>query len=89
MIQGTQIFSFIERKVGVTQDGEKYIAVNVLSKDNQKLSFISKKEEVINKISSLQLTKFQDIKLNFNFVREFNKEKRVSYWSCELIGVGN
>lgn len=89
MIQGTQIFSFIERKVGVTQDGEKYIALNVLSKDNQKLSFISKKEEVINKISSLQLTKFQDIKLNFDFTREFNKEKRVSYWSCELIGVGN
>lgn len=89
MIQGTQTFSFIEKKIGVTQDGEKYIAVNVLSKDNQKLSFISKKEDVINKISSLQLTKFQDIKLNFNFIREFNKEKRVSYWSCELIGVGN
>lgn len=89
MIQGTQVFSFIERKIGVTQDGEKYIALNVLSKDNQKLSFISKKEEVINKISSLQLTKFQDIKLNFNFIREFNREKRVSYWSCELVGVGN
>lgn len=89
MIQGTQIFNFVDRKVGVTQDGEKYLALNVLSKDNQKLSFITKKEELINKISSLQLTKFQDIKLNFNFSREFNREKRVSYWACELIGVGN
>ena len=65
MIQGTQVFSFIEKKIGVTQDGEKYVAVNVLSKDNQKLSFISKNEDLINKISSLQLTKFQDIKLKF------------------------
>lgn len=89
MIQGTQIFSFIERKIGVTQDGEKYIALNVLSKDNQKLSFISKNEDVINKVSSLQITKFQDIKLNFNFEREYNKEKKVSYWSCQLLGVGN
>lgn len=89
MIQGSQIFNFVERKVGVTQDGEKYIAINVLSKDNQKLSFISKKEELINKISSLQLTKFQDIKLNFDFARIYNREKKVSYWSCELIGVGN
>ena len=55
MIQGSQIFNFVERKVGVTQDGEKYIAINVLSKDNQKLSFISKKEELINKISSLPI----------------------------------
>lgn len=89
MIQGTQIFSFIERKIGVTQDGEKYLALNVLSKDNQKLSFISKKEEIINKIATLQLTKFQDIKLNFDFIRVYNREKRVSYWTCELVGVGN
>lgn len=89
MIQGTQVFNFIERKIGVTQDGEKYIALNVLSKDNQKLSFISKEEKLIDKISSLQLTKFQDVRLNFNFERTYNKEKKVSYWSCELIGVGN
>lgn len=89
MIQGTQVFNFIEKKVGVTQDGEKYIALNVLSKDNQKLSFISKEEKLIDKISSLQLTKFQDVRLNFNFERTYNKEKKVSYWSCELIGVGN
>ena len=89
MIQGTQVFNFVDRRLGVTKDGEKYLALNVLSKDNQKLSFITKKEELINKISSLQLTKFQDIKLNFNFSREFNREKRVSYWCCELVGVGN
>ena len=62
MIQGSQIFNFIEKKIGVTQDGEKYIALNVLSKDNQKLSFISKNENVIDKISALNITKFQDIK---------------------------
>lgn len=89
MIQGNQIFNFIEKKIGITQDGEKYIALNVLSKDNQKLSFISKNEDVINKISSYNITKFQDIKLHFNFTRQYNKEKKVSYWSCELLGVGN
>ncbi len=88
MIQGTQIFSFIEKKVGVTKDGEQYIALNVLSKDNRKFNFISKDINVIDKISQTNFTKFQDIKLHFDFNREFNKEKKISYWTCEVVGVG-
>ena len=88
MINGTQIFSYIDKKVGVTKEGEQYIAINVLSKDNRKFNFISKIPEVIDKINQMNFTKFQDIKLHFDFKREFNKEKKISYWICELIGVG-
>lgn len=88
MINGVQVFSFIEKKVGVTKEGEQFIAVNVLSKDNKKLSFISKIPEVIDKISQTSFTKFQDIKLHFNFEREYNRQTKTSYWVCEIIGVG-
>lgn len=88
MINGTQVFSYIDKKVGVTKDGEQYIAINVLSKDNRKFNFISKSAEVIDKISQTNFTKFQDVKLHFDFNREFNKEKKISYWICEIVGVG-
>lgn len=88
MINGIQVFSYIDKKVGVTKDGEQYIALNVLSKDNRKFNFISKSPEVIDKISQTNFTKFQDIKLHFDFNREFNKEKKISYWTCEIVGVG-
>lgn len=88
MINGTQIFSYIDKKVGVTQDGEQYIALNVLSKDNRKFNFISKDTNIIDKLSQANFTKFQDIKLQFDFNREFNREKKISYWTCEIVGVG-
>ncbi len=88
MINGIQVFSYIDKKVGVTKDGEQYIAINVLSKDNRKFNFISKSPEVIDKISQTNFTKFQDVKLHFDFDREFNKEKKSSYWVCEIVGVG-
>lgn len=89
MINGIQVFSYIDKKIGVTKDGEQFIALNVLSKDtNRKLNFISKSPELIDKISQTNFTKFQDIKLHFDFDREFNKEKKISYWTCEIVGVG-
>ena len=88
MINGTQIFSYIEKKVGVNQDGEKYLALNVLSKNNKKFSFLVKNTDLIDKISQLNFTKFQDIKLHFDFDREYNREKKTAYWTCEVIGVG-
>lgn len=88
MINGIQVFSYIDKKIGVTKDGEQYIALNVLSKDNRKFNFISKSPEVIDKISQTNFTKFQDIKLHFDFNREFNKEKKISFWTCEIVGVG-
>lgn len=88
MINGTQVFSFIAKKVGVTKDGEQYIALNVLSKDNRKFYFLSKEVEVIDKISQINFTKFQDVKLHFDFDKEYNKEKKTSFWSCKLLGVG-
>ena len=51
MIQGKQVFTYVDSKTGVTQDGEKYFAINVMTKGNhkQKLSFITKDEELITK----------------------------------------
>lgn len=88
MINGNGVFTYIEKLVKVNSDGEKYLSLNVLSKDNKKVSFITKNEDLIDKVSGLQLTRFQDLKLFFNIERIFNKEKHYSYWTVELIGVG-
>lgn len=87
MIKGTQEFNFIDKRVGVTKEGEQYISINVISKDNKKFNFISKDTKLIDKISPLNLQRFAPIKLILSFERVFNKEKRTSYWTCELIGV--
>lgn len=87
MVLAKETFNFIDKREGVTKDGEKYLSVNVLSKDNQKFNFITKNLELINKISPLNLQKFSQIKLVLGFSREFNREKRFSFWSCNLIGI--
>lgn len=87
MIKGTQEFNFIDKRVGVTKEGEQYISINVISKDNKKFNFISKDTKLIDKISPLNLQRFAPIKLILDFERVFNKEKRTSYWTCELVGV--
>lgn len=88
MINGVQIFSFISKSVGITKEGEKFLALNVLSKDNRKFNFITKTPDVIDKISQTNFTKFQDVKLQFNFDREYNRDKKTSYWTCEIVGIG-
>ena len=87
MIKGQEVFNFIDKRHGVTKDGEKYIALNVLSKDNMKFSFISKDEKIINTLAPLNLQRFAEIKLFLGFERVFNSEKRTSYWDCILLGV--
>ncbi len=90
MIQGKQVFTYIDSSAGVNQDGEKYIAINVMTKgtNKKKLSFVAKRPDVIDKISQMKFVDFQDIVLILDFERVFNKEKRTSYWTVELIGVG-
>ena len=87
MITCKEEFNFIDKRVGVTKDGEKYLSINVLSKDNRKFNFITKDTELINKISPLNLQKFSVIKLIVDFERVYNREKRTSYWSCNWVGV--
>lgn len=87
MIKGQATFNFIDKRIGVTKDGEQYISINVLSEDNLKLNFISKDPKFIDKIGGLNITRFSPIKLYFEVVRVFNPEKRTSYWSVNLIGV--
>ena len=87
MVVAKETFNFIDKREGITKDGEKYLSINVLSKDNRKFNFITKDTELINKISPLNLQKFAQIKLVLNFERVFNREKRTSYWTCNLLGV--
>ena len=87
MVLAKETFNFIDKREGITKDGEKYLSINVLSKDNRKFNFITKDTELIGKISPLNLQKFSQIKLILNFERVFNKEKRTSYWTCNFVGV--
>ena len=63
MIICKEEFNFIDKREGVTKDGEKYLSINVLSKDNKKFNFISKDTKLIDKISPLNLQRFSIIKL--------------------------
>lgn len=87
MIKGQESFNFVDKRIGVTKDGEQYLSVNVISKDNRKFNFITRNTEVINKIGGLNIQRFAQVKLLFDFDKVYNKEKRTSYWNCELIGV--
>lgn len=87
MITCKEEFNFIDKRVGVTKDGEQYITINVLSKDNRKFNFISKDSKLIEKIAPLNLQRFAPIRLIVDFERVYNKEKRTSYWACNLVGV--
>lgn len=87
IIKGVQEFNFIDKHIGVTKDGEQYISINVISKDNKKFNFISKNTDLIDKISPLNLQRFAIVKLILGFEKIYNKEKRTSYWTCDLIGV--
>ena len=87
MISCKEEFNFIDKKIAVTKDGEQYISINVLSKNNKKFNFISKDTKLIDKLSPLNLQKFATVKLILDFERIYNKERRTSYWTCELLGV--
>ena len=87
MVVAKETFNFIDKREGVTKDGEKYLSINVLSRDNRKFNFITKDMDLVNKISPLNIQKFSPIKLILDFERVFNREKRTSYWTCNLIGV--
>jgi len=91
MVQGKQVFTYVDSTSGVNQDGEKYFAINVMTKGNnkRKLSFVAKKPDVLDKILQTKFVDFQDVVLILDFDRVFNKEKKTSYWNCELIGIGN
>ena len=91
MVTGKQVFTFVDKQVGVTQNGEKYLAINVLTKGNskKKFSFLAKNPDLVDKYSNTKFNDFQDIELNLQFDRVYNAEKRFSYWDCELIGIGN
>lgn len=91
MFKSSNVFTYIDSTVGVNQDGEKYFAINVMSKGThkRKLSFITKNEDVISKLSQMKFIDFQDVVLHINFDRKYIAEKKISYWECELIDIGN
>lgn len=87
MFVAKEQFYFIDKREGTTKEGERYLIVNVLSKDSKNFNFITKDKELINAISPLNLQKFAPVKLHLGFLREYNRDKRSSYWTCNLIGI--
>lgn len=87
MIKGVETFNFIDKRVGVTKEGEQYIAINVITKDNEKVNFVSKNPDVIDALGSININRFAPIKLKFETNRKYNKEKKFYFWAVELIGV--
>lgn len=89
MIRGSCVFSYVGSKTGVTKDGEKYIALNVLTKDSnkRKFSFVITNSEIIDKVASRKYVDFQDIKVFFDVIRVFNSQTRYSHWEVNVVGV--
>ena len=80
--------NFVDKSVGVTKDGEKYISINVIPiNGTKKFNFISKDDNVIEYFNSYDFKRFEEIIISVDFNREFNQEKRTSYWSATLVGV--
>ena len=90
MINGNGIFSYVATSTGVNSDGEKYLILEVLTKSTKKkVNFITKDEELINKILLNKYVDFQDIKLQFLVTKEFNIKTRYSNWAVQLTNIGN
>ncbi len=87
MISCKEEFNFIDKRQGVTKEGEHYLSVNVLSKDNKKFNFISKDTKLIDKFSPLNLQRFSVINLVLCFERVYSKDRKMSYWTCRLIDI--
>ena len=85
MFLSTSIFTYVDKRTGVTQDGETYAVLDLINKkDKKKYSLLTKKPEVIDKITGSKFIDYQDIKVELNFSREFNPHTRYSNWSCEI-----
>ena len=87
MITGIQKFIYIDKHLAVSQSGVQYIALDCLDEDNAKFSFISDDADVIKALNSVELSKFQELKLRLGFQRVFNPKTRFSSWQCRLLGV--
>lgn len=88
MIKGNCVFTYISKRPGITKDGVKYLAFDVLTKDTKgKISFVVTDSRVIDSIQSKDFTDFQEVKCFFDISKAFNNEKRISYWIVDLIGV--
>lgn len=81
-------FNFIDKFIGVTKEGEQYVSLNVIELNGtKKYNFISKDTQVIDLFKKLEISRFAEVNLKLGFIREFNQEKRFSYWTCSLLGV--
>lgn len=89
MFRGSNVFTYLSKKNGVSKDNVQYVALNVVTKDVNKarISFLITDEKLMNELNNKQFHDYQDIKLIFNVSRVFNKETRYSHWEVEVIGV--
>lgn len=88
MFKGSNVFTYLSKKSGVTKEGESYLAINVLTKNSKRpVSFFITDINLIDEINSRQFTDYQDIKLIVEINRVFNVKTRYTNWQVELIGV--
>ncbi len=81
-------FNYIDKVIGVTKEGEQYVSLNVIELGGtKKYNFISKDVQVIELFKKLDISRFAEINLELGFNREFNQERRFSFWTCVLLGV--
>ena len=89
MVKGKEVFSYVGSTHGTNKDGERYFALNVMTKGvkKSKLSFVTKKLELMDKLVEMKFVDFQDVILVLDFSRNFNPKSRYFNWECELIDV--
>ena len=88
MFKGSNVFTYLSKRNGVTKDGEGYVALNVLTKNTKKpVSFYVSDLKVIDEINNRQFTDYQDVKLILECDRVFNPNTRYTNWQVKLIGV--
>ena len=86
MLNSVKTFSYLSQKSGVTNDGEKYIALEVRDKEDKKnYNFITKDLDLIDKIANFKFIDFQDIKLKLGFERNYNQQTRYSHWDVVIV----
>lgn len=88
MFKGSNVFTFLSKRNGVTKDGEQYVAINVLTRSTKKpVSFYVTDSKLIDEINSRQFTDYQDVKLILECDRVYNKATRYTNWQVNLVGV--
>jgi len=85
MIVGKSNFLYLSTRVGTTQDGERFVAIDLLDQNDRKHSFMTTNTNLVDELKLKQFAKYSDILVTVGFNKEYN-QNRYSYWKAELLG---